>query len=436
MNSRRFFWPVLIVGSALAMNFVCLSAVRLRAAEDVEPIISLLELLLSDQTSDVETTQKCLAIVAGKIQNRELPASEVVRLQPRLDALLKPALTDAKHPLHGDVVLLAANWKNAAATDAARKLLVSADRPAELRLQAAEALLAAADAQAVAAVGKLLTDGKSLPKDVRGKLIAALGRSEDPRVADAVLAAYATLEPELQPKAVELLTQRPSWGKALMLAVDAKQVPAGAIGVNQMRKLVEGKDPQVLGLVKKHLGAVRTERNPQREQVIEQVRTLLKTTPAGDPLKGRQVFVKLCGQCHKIYGEGQEVGPEITANGRASYEQLLSNVLDPSLVIGPAYQAVDVRTADGRVLTGLIAEDSPQRLVLKLQGGKTETIARDDVEETHLSKLSLMPEGVEKQLKPEELVDLFAFLILDRPPEDPSAKLLPGAGEVGSKAKK
>ena len=82
-------------------------------------------------------------------------------------------------------------------------------------------------------------------------------------------------------------------------------------------------------------------------------------------------------------------------------------------------------TADGRVLTGLLVEDSPQRVVLKTQGGKLETVPRDDVEESRISKLSLMPEGVEDQLKPQELADLFAFLILDRPPEDPEAKPIP-----------
>ena len=101
----------------------------------------------------------------------------------------------------------------------------------------------------------------------------------------------------------------------------------------------------------------------------------MRRTP-GDPNAGQVVFQKVCGQCHKIHGQGQEVGPDITVNGRSSFEQLLSNVFDPSLVIGAAYQARTVATNDGRILTGLVAEDSPQRVVLKVQGGKLETIAR------------------------------------------------------------
>src|SRR4029079_8105029 len=59
-------------------------------------------------------------------------------------------------------------------------------------------------------------------------------------------------------------------------------------------------------------------------------------------------------------------------------------------------------------------------------GGKLETIAGSDVEETTTSRLSLMPEELEKQLKPQELADLFAFLTLDKPPHDPAARKLPG----------
>ena len=154
------------------------------------------------------------------------------------------------------------------------------------------------------------------------------------------------------------------------------------------------------------------------------MRDLLKKTP-GDPHEGRKIFDRVCGQCHKIYGEGQEVGPDITSNGRNDFEQLLSNVFDPSLVIGASYQARTVRTFDGRVISGLLVEDNDERVVLKVQGGKLETIAREDVEAMKVSELSLMPEGIEKQLTPQEIADLFAFITLDKHPDDPAARRIP-----------
>ena len=113
--------------------------------------------------------------------------------------------------------------------------------------------------------------------------------------------------------------------------------------------------------------------------------------------------------------------PDITANGRASFEQLVSNVFDPSLVIGPAYQVTTVVTKDGRNLTGLIAEDNEQRIVIRMPGEGEETIPRNNVKYTRVSKLSMMPEGIEALLGRQELSDLFAFLSLDKPPEDPAA---------------
>src|SRR5690606_36077723 len=147
-----------------------------------------------------------------------------------------------------------------------------------------------------------------------------------------------------------------------------------------------------------------TDRDPAREEMIAEMRKLIRSTP-GDPHRGQELYKKLCGQCHKLHGEGEEVGPDITVNGRGSFEQLLSNVFDPNLVIGASYQSRTVTTTDGRVLTGLLVEDNDQRVVLKQQGGKLETIARADVEEIVVSPLSLMPEGIEKQYSKQEIAD-------------------------------
>ena len=222
-----------------------------------------------------------------------------------------------------------------------------------------------------------------------------------------------------------MLTQRTPWTKALLDAIARKVVADSSLNLNQIRKIASNKDREIADRVKTIWGTVREARNPAREQVIERMKVSLKEAH-GDPVAGAVVFKNVCGQCHKMYGEGQEVGPEVTLNGRGSYEQLLSNVFDPSLVIGPAYQATTVATTDGRVLTGLVVEESPQRLVLKLQGGKLETVARSAVEELKVSPLSLMPEGLEAQITPNELADLFAYITLDKPPGDPSARPLPG----------
>jgi putative heme-binding domain-containing protein len=96
-------------------------------------------------------------------------------------------------------------------------------------------------------------------------------------------------------------------------------------------------------------------------------------------------------------------------------------------VIGASYQARTVRTVEGRVVTGLLAEESDERIVLKVEGGKLESIPADEVEAMKVSELSLMPEGVEKQLQPQEIADLFALITLDKHPSDREARRIPGA---------
>ncbi|MBS0211181.1 MAG: c-type cytochrome [Planctomycetes bacterium] len=372
---------------------------------------------------------RCVAILASKIQSGEISGNRSARLRSTILPGLAGASSD-KNDLWIEEVILGATWGDSDALAVAHSFLTNEGNTLakgqvahDRQLQALRALIAGRGQSYLKPIAGILTRKETTLNLKRG-MIEALGRSHDDAVADVVLAAYPQLEPELQPQVIELLTQRPTWSRALLKAVEAKQIAASAVNVNQVRQLQALKDPELAKFVAATWGTVRIERNPNRERVVTDMRNYLRGAK-GDPHAGVAVFQKLCGQCHKLYGQGQEVGPDITVNGRSSLEQLLSNVFDPSLVIGGAYLARTVITTDGRVLTGLVAEDNAQRVVLKLQGGKLETIARGDIDEMDVSKLSLMPEGVEKLLNKQELADLFAYLMLDKPPTDPTAKRLP-----------
>ncbi len=295
------------------------------------------------------------------------------------------------------------------------------------RLRALAALVQAGQHDVIDAVE--LVQKNMVGPEFSRRILDILGRSKDADLASTLLEAYPRLSAEVKPQAIELLTSRTAWSQELMAAIDARKFSASDLNGTQVRKLFANPDKRLRQLVTKQWGTLRTERDPAREELINRMRRLIRTTN-GDPQKGIPVFKKLCAQCHKIYGEGQEVGPDITLNGRNSFEQLLSNVFDPSLVIGNAYQATTIVTDEGKVISGLVTEDSQQRVVLKVEGGKTEIIARDRIDEVTKSNLSLMPEGIEKQLKPQEIVDLFAYLTLDKPPTDADAKRLPGAGLI------
>lgn len=388
---------------------------------------TMLRLLAEGKDANPAVARQALAALAAKVQTGEITDSQLPALRDQLQPVVRHLLAGkSDSPLYLDAALLAATFKDEAGFAVARRCFTATDQSESIRSQALDALIAGGDPTLLEAVATALAERKANSSRFRGQVLASLGRLDQPRVAAIVLAHYEHMENDLRPKAIELLTQRTPWSKQLLQAVAQKKVPANALNVNQVRRLLASKDQELVKQVTAVWGTLREDRNPEREQVVAQMRTFLRQN-RGDPVAGIAVFKNLCAQCHKIYGEGQDVGPDITANGRSDFDQLLSNVFDPSLVIGAAYQATTVATRKGQIITGLLVEDNPQRVVLKMQGGKLETIARGDIEEVLVSKVSLMPEGVEKQLKPQEIADLFAFLTLDRPPSDPRAKKIPGA---------
>ncbi len=398
---------------------------------DPAPLVALFDLLSKGKTQSPDHARAFLAKLAEVVQTGQWRDERLVVLRKALEPALETVLKQSPPgPLFLDAAFLAVTWKNKAATDAVREVFASLGKkhPTDLRLKALGALIAADADFLEHDVDEALSDDKA-GEEFRGQLLGAMGRINKPFVAHTVLTRYELLEPANKPKAIELLTQRPMWAKRLLEEIKSKHIPVDALNVNQVRRLLTSSDKELVALVTKTWGTVRTDRDPGRELFVDRMRYFIRHNP-GDATRGLAVYGKVCGQCHKLHGQGQDVGPDITLNGRNSFEQLLSNVFDPSLVIGADYQARSLLTADGRTLTGLLVEDSPQRVVLKTQGGKLETVARGDIEQFAVSKLSMMPEGVEKQLTPEEMADLFALLTLDKPPSDRSAKRLSGTYDV------
>ena len=351
------------------------------AQPDAIAVTALLKRLITSRQSN--SLRQAIDAIASRIRERNLDETASTGLRDKVLALISENYGGAPaDAMPKEFPILLTYWRVEPSTGLTRKFFVTIEMPEAIRLKALDALIYAEPAGPVLELTKSVLTDKTHPSsvDFRGKILASLGALDRFEVASLVLELYPSLEPELTPRAIELLSQRPSWSLALLKAVGAGKITAGSINVNQARKLLGSRDPDVKAAAKARLGTVREGRNPQREQVIREMTGFLSKTP-GDSVAGLAVFTKVCAQCHKIYGQGQDVGPEISQNGRASLDQLLSNVFDPSLVIGASYQGTTVATADGRVLTGLVTEDNDRRIVLKLQGGKVEVLPRDQVED-------------------------------------------------------
>ncbi len=394
---------------------------------------------LVSASSDDDSTVESLDVILDRFRDHSLPAAREEALRSELNKALKSMFGPPDHinefltvaqAYCGDQESLkqSIEWARSSGPDddADERKKVE-----ELRIRALQAILYR---KVQGAAGTLIAgilsenDSRSSPA-FRSEVLEMLSVVDDPDVGPAVLKAYSVLPAELQAKAVNLLTHRTAWTKPLLDAIAAKQLPTTILNITHLRKLQQSGDPKIVAQVKALWGTIRDRRDPKRERVAEGIRALVRKTP-GNPVSGQAVFKKICAQCHKIFGEGQDVGPEITSSGRNDFDQLISNVFDPSLVIGPGYQATTLATTEGRILSGLLVEDGNDRVVLKLQGGQVETVQRSQVAEIKTSELSLMPDSFESQLTQQEIVDLCAFLSLDKPPSDPTAKALPGSGPM------
>ena len=368
---------------------------------------------------------KVIAAISRSIQESPPNKKFIDELRVALAAEIHESLLrSGKQPLANEYLFLGVVLGISEAKAVMRQQ-ISQSSDESFRLRGIETLIAAGDREIFELIRESLIS-KDASREFRAAIIASMGRVNHPQVARLLLNMFTELATSERPKAVEVMTQRDSWSAALLEDIEAKLLEKDIINLNQLKRVASFKNEELQELVAKIYGQIRGDRRSDRQHVINFHRDFLKGTP-GDPHKGALVFNKVCAQCHKMYGEGAEVGPDITRNGRSNWEQLLQNVFDPSAVIGPGYQTRQLVTDDGRVLTGLPVEESDERVVLKIQGGKLETVPREKIESYKVSELSMMPEDLEKLLKPQELADLFAYLALDKPPTDPAATILSGA---------
>jgi putative membrane-bound dehydrogenase-like protein len=149
----------------------------------------------------------------------------------------------------------------------------------------------------------------------------------------------------------------------------------------------------------------------KERQRIEEVLPLVSQ---GDVRRGQIVFARAkasCTSCHQFGYVGGHIGPDLTHVGNIRSERdLLEAIMFPSASIVRSFEPMQVVTKSGKVYNGLVHKDAPDELVLIASATETIHVPRDEIEEMRPSRVSIMPAGLDKQLTPQELADLVAFL--------------------------
>jgi putative heme-binding domain-containing protein len=244
------------------------------------------------------------------------------------------------------------------------------------------------------------------PPSVQAAAVRALGAFDRPEVAGALLKSWRGYTPAVRGEVVMALMSRRAWLAPLLDAVEAGVVPPGAVPATRWNLLINDRDP---GLRRRARDLFGKEIPGPRARAIARYKPALERP--GDPDRGRTIFDRECLACHKLGERGHAVGPNLTAIRRKTPEEVLIHVLDPNREVSPEFVEYTVALDDGRIATGLIADETPGSLTLRGRDGVEQAILRRNVAEIAGTGNSLMPEGLEKSITPGEMADLISFLL-------------------------
>ena len=240
---------------------------------------------------------------------------------------------------------------------------------------------------------------------LRIEAIRAYTSAPAPDAAKLLLDRYSKFDPDSQKAVIETLATRKAYAEELHLALKEKRLSPGDLPayVTRSLSLLLGPDFDKEFSLKK-LPA-------DKEAEIAKYKALATTSALDNASasSGRKIYQTLCSACHVMYGEGGQIGPELTGSNRGDLNYLLLNILYPSDDIADSYKMVTLDTNDGRSLSGNISQEDGQKVVLNMVGQKT-TIPKSDIKSRTVSDFSMMPAGLLQGLKKEDVVALFKYM--------------------------
>lgn len=234
--------------------------------------------------------------------------------------------------------------------------------------------------------------------------VEELLRSDDAATTESVIAAWPNLAPEPKTTALEWILRRATGPDRVLDAIRARRLPPRDLSVTQLTALRNSKDAGIARRAAELLGAPVASRDD----------AVAKMLPAldlrGDPQRGLVVHEAQCQQCHRLGGKGFALGPDFESVKSQPKEKLLVAIVDPNREVQPTYLASTIETTDDESVTGLVGAESGAGVVVRQASGIEQTIPRNRIREIKAEGKSIMPEGFETTLTPQQLADILATL--------------------------
>jgi putative membrane-bound dehydrogenase-like protein len=336
---------------------------------------------------------------------RALEGQTGLKMPPSWKAVSKKLYTSKDASVLRAAQILAAQFGDTTVLRDMRKTL--ADRKARKsdRTHAFRVLEIARDPSAVPVLQNLLTDG-----EFNLGAVKALARYDHVETPARVLGAYAEMPVSVQAAALETLTTRSPYALALLTAIEAGTVPKKDLNAFYARQIARFDEPEIKAKLTTLFGANR-EQSEDSAALIKQYRALWNRASPWiySASRGREVYNKLCAQCHTLFGEGGRIGPDLTGSPRHDIGYLLDNIVDPSQLIGKDFQPTVVETRDGQFLSGLLMEENDRTIKLQTLTDPV-IVEKKNITVRALADSSMMPEGLLQTLTDAEIQNLLRYL--------------------------
>ncbi len=252
----------------------------------------------------------------------------------------------------------------------------------------------------------LLKEPNARPMAIQG--LANVDRDDLPEM---LLSQYTSFDDNSKNQVMQLLVSRPSWAESFVIALEKKTIPAKDVPAYVARQLSSLNKPELTKRMEAAWGKIGTT-SEEKKELYEKYRGMLRSDQVakGDRAVGLKMYEQNCGKCHKLFGKGDTIGPDLTGANRANLDYLLENIIEPNAIIGKDYQMSVIVLKDGRVITGLIKEENDS--AIKVQTVNAEmVIPVGEIEERQLSELSLMPENQLAPMTESQVRGLFKYLM-------------------------
>ena len=307
--------------------------------------------------------------------------------------------------LQDQIIRLAVVFEDQRALSQLRQIANDTQKPDERRRLAIDALVS----QRVDGFDHDLLQLLEQPA-IRSAVIRGLASYQSPQTPRVILEQYNRMSANDRQNAQLTLASRKPWAKALLDAIDSKQIDANEITAYTARQIQSLGDDELTKDLAQHWGGLR-ETSKDKTKQIQSIKRWLTTEKLeqADMVQGKQLFTKHCASCHQLFGEGGKIGPDITGAQRHNLDYMLENIVDPSAAVAKDYQMSILQTVDGRVVTGLIASESNDTITLQTVNERI-VFPQGDIEQRKKSSVSIMPEKLLEPLSDNQIRDLMGYL--------------------------